>query len=260
MDFVHCGTLEIKNNDCSLNYYIKDNAADIISIQDALDFINNTITAENSLSKKVVFYVHGFWASRSFVLHKTASVFQKNYFISPESNIAAIVHIIWSASGLIYRESIFNIDDSKRSLALLFNDIPNQIENRYSLMCHSMGNRFLYETLNTNKVDVNFEELVMVAPDLDFQLFENQPQLFTEIAKEVTVCFHSKDKTLKLSGIINRAKRLGRSEVKTDFQNIKFLDFTGLKDISTLTDKLMRHLYFITSKTVSKKIQSILDK
>ena len=252
--------MDVSNNDTSLNYYIKDNSADILSVQDALCFLNESITKENSKDKKVVFYVHGFWASLSFALHRTASAFQKYYFKSEESNVAAIVHIIWSASGLIYKQSIFNIEDSKTSLALLLNEIPSKIENRYSLMCHSMGNRFLYETLNANKVQVNFEELVMVAPDLDFQLFENQPQLFTQIAKEVTVCYHSKDKTLKLSGFINRAKRLGRSKFIVDVPNIKFIDFTDLNDISSLTDKLMRHLYFITSKTVSEKIQSILDK
>lgn len=260
LDCVHCGTLEVTNNDTSLNYYIKDNSADILSIQDALHFLNDTIIKENPKDKKVIFYVHGFWASISFALHRTSLAFQKYYFKNEDSKVAAIIHIIWDANGLYYKQSVWSIQDSKTSFALLLNEIPKTMQNRYSLMCHSMGNRFLYETLNTNKVNVNFEELLMVAPDLDFKLFETKPELFTQIAREVTVCYHQKDKTLKLSGFVNRAKRLGRTKLELENQKIKFIDFTSLKDIKSLTDKLMRHLYFITSKTVSGVIQEILDK
>lgn len=259
-DHVHCGSLEVKNNDTALNYFIKDESADILSIQEALAFINKSISAENAADQKVVFYIHGFLASLSFALHRTASAFQKYYFKTETTKVAAIVHVIWNASGLVYKESIFTIDDSRKSLAALFSEIPNTIQNRYSLMCHSMGNRFLYETLNAYEVNIEFEEVLLVAPDLDFKLFESKPELFSKIAKELVVCFHTKDKTLKLSSIVNNAERLGRLKVNTENQKITFIDFTDLDDIKSIADKVMRHLYFITSKTVSRTIQSILDK
>lgn len=259
LDYVHCGSLEVKNNNTSLNYYIKDQSADIISIQDALRYINDCVSKENTNDKKVIFYVHGFWASLSFALNRTATAFQKYYFKKEDSNVAAIVHLIWNANGLMYRESLFNIDDSKKSLALVLKEIPNNISLRYSLMCHSMGNRFLFETLKTYHLKLKYEELLMVAPDLDFKLFEQNPHLFTDIAKEVSVLYHKKDKTLKLSSLVNRAERLGRIKIENLHQKIHFIDFTHLKDIKSLGDKLMRHLYFITSKTVSKKIQDLLD-
>lgn len=260
LDHVHCGTLEIEKNNTALNFFIKDQAADILSVQDALLFINQKVSQENGQDKKVVFYVHGFWASLSFALHRTASAFQKHYFKAADSKVVAIVHIIWNANSLMYKHSVYNIADSKASLALLLNEIPHKIENRYSLMSHSMGNRFLYETLNAYTIQVVFEELILVAPDLDFKLFEDKPHLFTDRANQVAVCYHTKDKTLKLSAFVNSAQRLGRTKTNVSNPKIKFIDYTALKDIKTLHDKLMRHLYFITSKTVGKEIQAILNR
>lgn len=256
---VNCGKVEVSKSSSELKLFIQNNTTDVLEVEDALQWINNSLLETASENQKIVFFIHGFWASLPFAFNRTSYVFDKYYFTHKPSNIAAIVHVIWDSNAIPYNISRINIDKSKHVLADVFNRLSQNISFRYSLMCHSMGNRFLYETLKSEDVKVKFEELLLIAPDLGFKLFQESPHLFSDSAKRVIVFYHSKDKTLKMSGYLNRAVRLGRLSISTENSNIEFLDFSYIKDIHSVSDRVMRHLYFITSKTVEAKIEEILD-
>lgn len=257
---VNCGIVDINESNAKLNYYVKDAKLDVFEAKEALEYLNHRILEENiTKNPKVIFFIHGFWGSLPFTLFRTSRAFQRYYFKSKESNISSIVHIIWDASDINYSQSVFKIAKTKAVLASIFNEINLCFKTRSSLMCHSMGNRFLFETLNSQEVNVQFEELLLIAPDLDFKLFEKFPFLFTKLSNRVIVFYHTKDKTLKLSSFLNRAERLGRLKAADETQQIDFVDFTTLNDIKSIPDSVLRHLYFITSKTVTEKIESIFE-
>ena len=58
---------------------------------------------------------------------------------------------------------------------------------------------------------------------------------------------------------INKIERLGRLDKSHISDDINFIDCTEIKDINTLSDSVMRHLYFLTSKTVKRQVQEILE-
>lgn len=257
-ELVNCGKLKVNNSKTSFDYFIKDNKVDIVTPEDALEWINDSIAKNHAQDTKVLFFIHGFWGSLPFALHRTAKEFSKSYFTNENSKTVAIVHIIWNANDIYYKTSIKNITTSNFTLSKIFNGIPSNLEYQSSLMCHSMGNRFLHETLISQIVTVEFEKLILMAPDLDYRKYESNFNLFANLAKSVVVFYHTKDKTLKMSKGINKIERLGRMNKSIISENIQFIDCTTIKDINSLSDSVMKHLYFLTSKTVQHQIERFL--
>lgn len=257
-ELVNCGKLKVSKSKTRFEYFVKDKKVDIITPGEALEWINDSIHQKYSSDAKVLFFIHGFWGSLPFAIHRTAKEFSKNYFKNEASKTVAIVHIVWNANDIYYRTSINNIAKSDLALSRVFNNIPLKIQFQNSLMCHSMGNRFLHQTLVNQKVTVNFDKLILMAPDLDYRKYENNPNLFGNLATSVVVFYHKKDKTLKMSKGINKIERLGRLNKSVIAENIDFIDCTSIRDIKSLSDSVMKHLYFLTSKTVQHQIELFL--
>lgn len=260
LDVVSCGNFNTSSDNTKFIYHQKDAKSEYFSSDYALSWINTEVEKLDNSKSKILFFVHGFWASLSLPLNRTTQVFENKYFKNTEDDIAAIVHIVWDANGLYYKNSIESLKKSKHSLNTLLNGLHLKMTQKISLMCHSMGNRFLYETLKYKKIETHFEELLMVAPDLHATHFESSFQLFSNIADKVFVLYHTKDKTLKLSKVINRIERLGRIKLKLESSNISFEDLTYINDIDSVIDKVMRHNYFIYSDTVRIVIEKLLKK
>jgi esterase/lipase superfamily enzyme len=258
-ELVNCGTLKVNKSKTSFNYFIKDNKVDIIEPLEALEWINDSIQKKYSSDAEILFFIHGFWGSLPFAIHRTAKEFQKSYFKNEKSKTVAIVHIVWDTNDINYKNSILNISKSSLTLSKVFNSIPSKIQFTNSLMCHSMGNRFLHETLTKQTVEVHFKKLILMAPDLDYRKYESSFSLFAKLADSVIVFYHKKDKTLKMSKSINKIERLGRLNKSDIAENIQFIDCTSIRDIKSISDSVMKHLYFITSATVKNQIETILN-
>lgn len=256
-ELVNCGRLKVSKTKTSFDYFIKGNKVDIVSPEDALEWINDSIQKKYPADSKVLFFIHGFWGSLPFATHRTAKEFAKSYF-KEDNKTVAIVHIVWDANDLNYKNSIVELENSSLTLSNIFNSIPTKIQCKNSLMCHSMGNRFLHETLSKQTINIKFEKLILMAPDLDYRKYESNFNLFSDLAKSVAVFFHTKDKTLKMSSKINKIERLGRLNKSDIAKNIQFIDCSAIRDINSLSDSLMKHLYFLTSDSVKQQINEFL--
>lgn len=258
-ELVNCGKLKVKKAKTSFEYFVKDNKVDIVSSEDALEWINDSIQRSYPSDSKVLFFLHGFWGSLPFAIHRTSKEFDKSYFTNTNSKTTAIIHIIWDANDINYKNSIVQLTKSTKTLSEIFNCIPQKLQFKNSLMCHSMGNRFLHETLTKQTVNIQFEKLILMAPDLDYRKYESNFNLFASLAKSVIVFYHTKDQTLKMSSTINKIERLGRLNKSDIEKNIQFIDCTSINDIKSLSDSVMKHLYFLTSQTVKNQIEDILQ-
>ncbi len=257
-NLVNCGKLKIKKAQTKFDFFVQNNKVDIIKPAEALAWINDSILKNNSENTKILFFIHGFWGSLPFAVHRTAKEFDASYFKNDSANVKAIVHIIWDANDISYKQTQLNLKNSIKTLADLLNNIKTSTELRYSLMCHSMGNRFFYTCILKEKVSVHFEQLILMAPDLDYRKFEKNHNLFSNLANTVDLFYHKKDQTLNMSKRINKIERLGRLDKSDISADINFIDCTSIKDINSLSDSVMRHLYFLTSKTVKKRVENIL--
>lgn len=255
---VNCGKLKVKKNKTKLESFIGKEASNNIKPEAALNIIKDSLILKNPEVSKVVFFIHGFWASLPFAISRTSKSFEENYFKTDSIDKIAFVHIIWDANDVLYKHTLQNLNNSTKTLSEILNNVKLNFTIENSLMCHSMGNRFLFQTLFKEDIKVHFENLLLVAPDLDYRKFEQHSKLFTSIAKTVDVFYNEKDNTLNMSKGINKIERLGRINKSNIAKEINFIDCTAIDDISTFSDSVMKHLYFITSKTVIGQIEKII--
>lgn len=253
---VKYGKLDVGLYTTKLDYVTINDKPIETSSEKALKWINNTIVKDSSA--KVLFFIHGFWGSLPYALHFTSKTFNNDYFKTDSFSVKAIIHIMWDASGIIYKQSLISINESYETLSVLLNNIDKEICFKTSLMCHSMGNRLLYETISNKNITIKFSELILIAPDLDYRKFEKNLHLFSALGNNVYVFYHKKDLILNISKRINDIERLGRISKYSNKSNISFIDCTNIKDDSSL-DKFNNHLYFLTSKTVISRVEKILN-
>ena len=258
-NLVKYGKINVKKYNTTFDYHTKGNHIDLAMPHDALLWIFSMIHKKNQdKSSKVLLFLHGFWGSTPYSAYYTTKKFNDYYFKNDSSGIVAIVHIIWNASGVTYKQSIRALDKSTKTLAEILNNIPLTFECKYSLMCHSMGNRFLFETISKFDVDTKFDELILMAPDLDYRKYENNTSLFSKLASNIYIFIHTEDHTLFLSKTYNKVERLGRMDKYKNRENIFFVNCTTIDDINNLLDKFNRHVYFLSSETVRSKVEEIL--
>ena len=92
------------------------------------------------------------------------------------------------------------------------------------LIANSMGGQvvvdafsLLYREADLADAATEIEDLVLTAPDVDHDAFNNQFKLeIKALAKNITVYVSSNDRALLMSRIINRGKRLGESTLSPD--------------------------------------------
>lgn len=255
---VDCGKLKITKLKTEQISFVGKDIDSNVEVKKALAILNDSILLKHKADSKIVFFMHGFWASLPYAINRTAKGFKTNYFKKDSLNVVAIIHVLWEANGVLYKHSLENLKNSTSTLSEIFNNLNPNMVFKKSLMSHSMGNRFLYQTLLNEENNVLFENLLLLAPDLDYRKFEENHKLFTSIAKTVDVFYHEKDNTLNMSKGINKVERLGRLNKSEIEKNINFIDCTSIDDINTFSDSIMKHLYFITSKTVISRIEEIL--
>ena len=108
-----------------------------------------------------------------------------------------------------------------RTLQLIIRDIQ---PDRLWLIANSMGGQVvadalgqLYKKADLADAETEIEDVVLTAPDVDHDEFDNQfKQEITALAKNLTVYVSSNDRALLMSRIINRGRRRGESTLSPD--------------------------------------------
>ena len=108
-----------------------------------------------------------------------------------------------------------------RTLQLIIREIK---PDRLWLIANSMGGQvvadafsLLYREADLADTETEIEDVVLTAPDVDHDEFNNQfKQEITALARNLTVYVSSNDRALLISRIINRGRRLGESTLSPD--------------------------------------------
>jgi esterase/lipase superfamily enzyme len=107
-----------------------------------------------------------------------------------------------------------------RALTLIIREIRPA---RLSLLANSMGGQvvadafgLLYQQSDLADAETEIEDVVLTAPDVDHQKFNNQfKREINALARQLTVYVSSNDRALLMSRIINRGRRLGEGTLDT---------------------------------------------
>jgi len=159
------------------------------------------------------------------------------------------------------RSAVVNYgSDAKRlaaSMPALF-DALDELASRYgagrvNVLAHSMGSRVVVESIEALLPrDEPFDKLVLVAPDIDRELFvEILPEL-KSLVGEITVLASDRDRLLMLSQTVNFGARLGQAD-GVEIDGVNVVDVTDVADAG-----LGGHVYHLTDPEVGQILRDVL--
>jgi esterase/lipase superfamily enzyme len=178
---------------------------------------------ESSPDKALLVVVHGFREAYQSALRKTA-------FVGHVLDINAPVLLFdWpgnqgsSLSGYRRAHEVARASGAElaRTLELVIREIQPE---RLWLLANSMGGQVvadafhvLYRQADLADVQTEIEDVVLTAPDIDHEEFDQQfKREIAALAKQMTVYVSSNDRALLVSRIVNRGARRGESSLSPD--------------------------------------------
>lgn len=123
---------------------------------------------------------------------------------------------------------------------------------------HSLGARgvvlALYEVAN-RRPDIRLDQIVLLAPDMDYQIFERMLPRIAPIANTLTVYVTTGDRPLALSAQLHGYPRLGEAGPHlSDLVGVEIIDLSELPSGSPTG-----HLYHLYSAEVGADLSQILN-
>ena len=237
-------------------FFIKDDSSALWTLDEALSLIFERQHGQP------LFYIHGFYAASPKLTQRTVLAYKKFFLKDSTNQTTDIVHIVWDSNKLSYRNSRKNIKASRQTLADIINLSAKKRKEKINLMCHSMGNQFLMETIKAGILTENkINKLILAAADFDMVDFDVYQKGMAFTANQVLVLYNRKDKILAASRFKNQERRLGQRLPKLiEADNFTFRDCAKMKISHSFTAKVNRHTYFLASDEVRKIIHQFLAK
>ncbi len=254
-DLVKCGRFrELDTLEVTKIFFIKNDSVDLWTIDDALALIFERQHGHP------LYYVHGFYAASPKLTQRTVLAYKKFFLTDSINHTTDIIHIVWDSNKLSYRNSQKNIKRSRQTFAKIILDAADKQSEKINLMCHSMGNQFLMETIKAGLLTENkIDKLILAAADFDMADFDIYQNGVGAVANKVLVLYNKKDKILAASRFKNQEVRLGQRLPKhINSDNFTFRDCSKMKISHSLMAKVNRHTYFLASDDVRQIIHQFL--
>ncbi len=252
---VKCGRFrELDTLEITKIFFTKEDSSALWSIDEALELIFDRQHGHP------LFYIHGFYAATPKLTQRTVLAYKK-FFLKDSINQASdIIHIVWDSNKLSYRNSRKNIKSSRKVLADILRHSAKMLDEKINLMCHSMGNQFLMETIKSGILTESIiDKLILAAADFDMVDFDVYQYGLTAVAHQVLVLYNKRDKVLAVSRLKNQERRLGQRLPKhIESKRFIFIDCSKKKINHSLIAKMNRHTYFLASDEVRRIIHQFL--
>ncbi len=205
-----------------------------------------------------IVFIHGYNTSFAEGTYRLAQISHDM------QNANTVIHYSWPATenSLAYirdRDSVLFARDGLESLLQTLSD------HRFGnivLVAHSIGSSLVVETLRQislqgeRHIANRISGVILIAPDIDTNLFETQISRITPLPKPFVVFGSSTDPALRLSAFLTaRANRVGQlKDTKTLRKyGVQFVDVTDVKDGES------EHSVAITSPTVLSILRELPD-
>ncbi|MEP2782831.1 MAG: alpha/beta hydrolase [Pseudoruegeria sp.] len=129
---------------------------------------------------------------------------------------------------------------------------------RVNLAGHSLGGRGMVVALNdvaARQPDIQLGELVLLAPDMDFGIFQQMLPQIRPIVKGITLYVSDADRPLAVSASFHGYPRLG--ETGNDVASLKGVNVINLSDLPTRSPT--GHLYHVYNDEVGADLDQLLN-
>jgi esterase/lipase superfamily enzyme len=223
---------------------------------------------KESGKKDVLIFIHGVWAyGRPLAYH--LAQFDEHLIQKTDSNIAFTLNIIWQTPIPSYIRSRRLCRHLALEIAPTFWQTMDNLlkikglEPKLHLLCHSMGNYFFENLLQSKPLNKKiFEQILLVAADVDIDFFEKYTDEMKALTKRVVLINNKNDVLLKLSRYLNRVRRLGIAPPQYFEDFHPFLNTTEISqvgDVRNLVALSGQHIYYNASVKVLNYIKSLLE-
>ncbi len=236
---------------CELRVYEMPDAEVVVDRYESLSVEEALDSLEPDESRRVTMYVHGYNIGLERACRDTAVLARRTGFEG------RMLLYSWPASRTVVTYS----KDERRLAASMPRIIAalDELGRRHgrhnvNVVAHSMGSRIVLEAIESLEArDERFGNLVLIAPDIDRDLFVEVLPDLRRLVDDITVLVSDDDRLLLLSQTVNLGARLGQSD-GVDIDGVDVIDVTDLEDAG-----FGGHVYHLTNENVGKVIGGILD-
>jgi esterase/lipase superfamily enzyme len=235
--------------------YVQEEFLRIDTVQEVprMDIINRFSEGPQARSRAI--YVHGYnigfekGCRRAALLQKNARLEDRMLWFS------------WPSDGAVtnYMRDEADLYWSVPDLADTILDLAERVGEPLDVMGHSLGARGVVLALSevaNRQPDIRLGEVVLLAPDMDFEIFERFLPRIRPISASLTVYVTDGDRPLALSEQLHGYPRLGQAANDVSvLAGVEVIDLSAL-DVEDLTG----HLYHIFSPEVGDDLDRLLNK
>ena len=262
----HAGYCDLSNTSLSLlkpiadkaSFYIPEDIVKLEAIRETeLDVLWKSIK-NSSQGRKPTLYTHGFYIDFNRGCRR-ASLFQKSVGLTDR-----FLFFSWPSDGAILNYT-YDEADLYWSVDPMLQTLLDM--NRYfgkgnsNIVAHSLGTRGIFLALvmmaQTEQVDKPlFNQIVLLAADIDAAIFKQYLPLIRPLAKNITVYVSGNDSPLALSRQVHGYPRLGESG-----EHLDGLMGINIIDVSDMPVRYPSgHVYHLYHKTVVNDLAQLLNK
>lgn len=203
-----------------------------------------------------VFYIHGYNIGFEKSCRR-AAIFQRSLNLHDR-----MILFSWPADGnfLKYTYDEADLDWSVPHLVSVLERLIAALGNdRLDVVAHSLGARGVFQALirmgGRRPAQLLLNELVLVAPDIDADIFRYELDGLRPLVKRITLYASENDKALKLSQEIHGYPRLGQAG-----EYLTILDGVETIDISALNmRRISGHIYHLYHPVVIADLTRLLE-
>ncbi len=238
-------------------FYIPDEKIELLSIQEAsLAELGNEI---KSLPDKdhgnLVLYIHGYnigfeKSCRRGALLKRALGLEERLLLFSWPADGNMLKYTWDEADLVW--SVPHIAGFLEQLVATTGD------GGVDVVAHSLGARGIFQALvrlsyrNSGRMLLN--ELVLIAPDIDTDIFRQELDQLKSVVRRITVYMSDNDKALKLSQEVHGYPRLGQAgENLMIFKEVESIDISAIS-----TRRFSGHIYHLFNPEVINDLTELL--
>lgn len=214
-------------------------------------------------NREPLFYIHGMFGNQATVLHYSKKEMKSLYQKRVKSDIARFIVVRWPAQNPIYKIDKANAHQIAPLFSPIFSKIVSELNGigiSPDVLAHSLGTEFfmkLYSSLDSNKEELDLDQILICAPDLDTHVFDKKGELrgLEAICDRITVYHSHQDMTLAISSKLNKKGRLGLDgpgEEQNDIDKLFFVDVSQIKDEEDFPLRITGHSYYRSSPIITR--------
>ena len=232
--------------------------------------LNHVISAsmgEDNTSQQLNVVIHGIWGDNTFAWKEMVRNLSRDVYATNDGKRKVILSIIWDSS-INY---LTGVKIARRKGDFLGPFLKELVEHKaesttLSFLCHSMGNRIFQHMMQSSglleKGEKVIDHYIAAGADVESEIFSEGKSLenLYKVIKDVTIYVHNNDRSLKMSKLVNKNKRLGLNGLDpyTMPENFSIIDVSVITDHVNFVTSMSNHRYFYMSPTVVKDIKRMV--